>query len=347
MKRVVIATSAWLVLLASGVGLVGGAENAPDANNPDLTAIRATVKSYIEAYNRGDAKAVADHWSETAEWVSPSGQKIRGRALIEKALAAMFAELKGMKVELGEPTVRMVTPEVAVEEGTATVVVPGETPNASSYIAIHVKKDGQWKLDSVRETELPAEAFQCDGLDQLDWMIGEWVDNGPKSSVETTVSWSRNGAFLIAIFRVTNSDGDDLEGTQIIGWDPVARSIRSWMFDSDGGFGQGQWRQQGDRWIVSFSQTLADGSQATSTNIYQRVDDDSYLWQSIDRRLDGQALPDIKEVKVVRAAQSKKTAAETEKPKDKPAEKAAPAAEKPNDASADRPKPVRRTPGKR
>ncbi|MFO0905372.1 MAG: SgcJ/EcaC family oxidoreductase [Pirellulales bacterium] len=333
MRRVLIATSVWLVLLTSSVGLVGGAETASDANNPDLAAIRAAVKSYTEAYNRGDAKAVAEHWSETAEWVSPSGQKIRGRALIEKALAGMFAELKGMKVELSEPTVRLVTSEVAVEEGTATVVVPGETPTASSYIAIHVKKDGKWKLDSVRETELAVEQFQRDGLDQLEWLVGEWVDNGPKSSVETTVSWSKNGAFLTAIFRVTTSEGEDLEGTQIIGWDPVARSIRSWMFDSDGGFGEGKWRQQGDRWIVSFSQTLADGSEATSTNIYQRVDDDSYLWQSIDRRLDGQPLPDIKEVKVVRAAQAKKAAASP--------------AEKPKDAPADRPAPVRRAPNKK
>lgn len=341
MRRVIGATSMWFGLFLCGLSFVWSATSY-GADDPDIAAIRASVKSYTDAYNKGDAKAVAEHWSETAEWVSPSGQKIKGRASIEKALTAMFAELKGMKVEVAEPTVRLVTPDVAVEEGTVNVVFPNDSPATSSYIAIHVKKDGKWKLDSVRETEIPAEALQRDGLDQLEWLVGEWVDNGPKSTVETNVSWSKNGAFLTAIFRVTASDDDELEGTQVIGWDPVSRSIRSWMFDSDGGFGQGTWKQQGNRWIVSFSQTLADGRQATSTNIYQMVDENSYLWQSIDRRLDGEALPDIKEVKVVRAAAGKagaKGGGAADKAGDKPAEK-------PKDAPASKPGSPRRSAGK-
>ena len=29
--------------------------------------------------------------------------------------------------------------------------------------------------------------------------------------------------------------------TQRIGWDPAAKQIRSWEFDSEGGFGEGTW----------------------------------------------------------------------------------------------------------
>ena len=47
---------------------------------------------------------------------------------------------------------------------------------------------------------------------------------------------------------------DDLEGTQVIGWDPAAGTIRSWMFDSDGGFGEGTWSKKDNSWIVKFSQ---------------------------------------------------------------------------------------------
>ena len=44
---------------------------------------------------------------------------------------------------------------VAIEEGTVRVLRPGESPSDSTYLAVHVKKDGQWKLDTVRETEVP------------------------------------------------------------------------------------------------------------------------------------------------------------------------------------------------
>jgi len=305
-----------------------------DKPSPDEAAIRAAVESYVAAYNRGDAKAVADHWSETAEWVSPAGKRIQGRAAIEQALTAMFAELKGLKVEVSSPTVRLVTGDVAIEEGTATVVRPGESPSASTYIAIHVKKDGKWKLDSVRETEIPVEAFARDGLDQLDWMVGEWVDSGEASTVESKVAWTKNGAFLSCSFRVATSDADDLEGTQVIGWDPVSRTIRSWLFDSDGGFGQGVWTRNGDRWIVSLSQTLEDGSQASATNIYKVVDENSYTWQSVERRLDGESLPDIKEVKVVRAAKATARPAPSKPAASKPADT------KPTDAPATPVKPA-------
>ena len=62
----------------------------------DENAIRAAVESYVDAYNRGDARAVAAQWSETGEWISPSGQRFQGRPAIEKELKNLFAENKGV-----------------------------------------------------------------------------------------------------------------------------------------------------------------------------------------------------------------------------------------------------------
>ena len=36
---------------------------------------------------------------------------------------------------------------------------------------------------------------------------------------------------------------------QVIGWDPAAKQVRSWVFDSGGGIGEGIWTKQGDKWI--------------------------------------------------------------------------------------------------
>src|SRR5687768_1076341 len=77
----------WLVLPLLTIAQVA----LGDADS-EQAAIRAAVKSYVEAYNRGDAKAVADHWSEAGQWVSPSGEKHSGKEAIAKALAALFEE---------------------------------------------------------------------------------------------------------------------------------------------------------------------------------------------------------------------------------------------------------------
>ncbi len=68
-----------------------------------------------------------------------------------------------------------------MEEGRARVLRPGESPDESTYLAIHVKKNGTWKLDSIRETELPDTAAGNENLRQIDWLVGDWIDETPES----------------------------------------------------------------------------------------------------------------------------------------------------------------------
>jgi hypothetical protein len=135
--------------------------------------------------------------------------------------------------------------------------------------------------------------------------------------MEATVVWTRNKTFLNYAFKVSAPGMDDLEGTQVIGWDPAAGTIRSWMFDSDGGFGEGTWSKKDKCWVVKFSQVLPDGRKASATNIYTLVDGNTFTWKSIGRKLDGEFLPNIEEVKIVR-----KTAGDAAKEAGKAAEKA-------------------------
>lgn len=308
----------WPLVAAAAVLILSGSASAaekPD-DGSDERSIRAAVESYVDAYNRGDAKAVAAHWSEAGEWISPSGQRFKGRPAIEKELAALFAENQSLRVEVLQPSIRMVSEDVAVEEGTARVNRPGEPPRDSTYLAIQVKRDGQWKLDSVRETDLPEEPPAASPLQDLAWLIGEWIDESPEATGEAAVTWTKNKTFLTYAFRVSASDMDDLEGTQVIGWDPAAGTIRSWMFDSDGGFGDGVWTKKGNSWVVKFSQVLPDGRRASATNVYTLVDDNTFSWRSIGRKLDQEFLPNIEDVKMVR-----KTARDAVKKAGKGAEK--------------------------
>lgn len=264
-------------------------------------AIRQGVESYVAAYNQGDAAGVASRWSPTAVYVdSQTGQRIQGRQAIEAMFRELFQEAAGqlsVKVE----AIRLLTPEVAIEDGIAFVAYETGAPTTSKYTAVYLKQNSEWLLDSVREQEIFTQSeAQSSQLEQLGWLVGQWVDQDEQATISTRFEWAQNKSFLTASFEVSVQGESELRGTQVIGWDPVSSRIRSWVFDSAGGFGEGVWKQVADQWIVDASSTLADGSTGRATTVYTHVSDDVFKWKSIDRWLNGESQPDIKEVSVHR-----------------------------------------------
>jgi len=148
--------------------------------------------------------------------------------------------------------------------------------------------------------EATDDAPQTPPLEELDWMVGQWVDQGEDSTITTTCSWALDRKFLKRSFSVEIEGQLSLEGTQFIGWDPIDEQIRSWTFDSEGGVGQGRWIQDGNRWLVKMSFVLATGERASAVNVITYVDQDTLRWQSISREVAGELLPSIPEVTVVR-----------------------------------------------
>ena len=124
-----------------------------------------------------------------------------------------------------------------------------------------------WFLDRVTEEEVPVVLSHYEQLKELEWMIGSWVDVDDRGQVKTTCEWTRNKNFITRAFTISIEGRIDMAGMQIIGWDPAAEQIRSWMFDSDGCFGQAVWHQKGDRWVIRQSRVLAGGEKAASVNV--------------------------------------------------------------------------------
>lgn len=284
-----------LTLLAVSIGWSSDAED-------EAAAIRKRVESYVAAYNQHDAAAVAGHWSEDAVYVSPdTGKRIHGRAAIESMFKSLFDDDSTAKLSVTVDTIRLITPEVAIEDGTAELVSSDGEPEKSTYTAVNVKNDGVWYVDSVRETDTPPPpAPEPSQLDQLAWLVGDWLDQDDEASIRTRWEWTKNKHFLTSTFSVNVEDRIELEGTQVIGWDPVAGQLRSWVFDSEGGFGEGVWRRAGNQWTVETKSTLHDGSQGSAVNVYTFVDENTFNWKSVDREMDGEAQPDIDEVAVHR-----------------------------------------------
>ena len=213
--------------------------------------------------------------------------------------------MKDAKLEIEVKSIKFLSPNVAVESGTARVVRPKEEPDESTYSALFVKRDGKWLLDRVKEEEPPRTApppSNYEHLKDLEWMVGSWIDNDEDdhATIQTDCDWAKNKNFMTRSFAVVIGDQVNMAGMQIIGWDPVAKQIRSWVFDSDGGFAEGKWTRKGDRWLIQQTGTLPDGSKSSAVNIIKKIDNDSFTWQTVQRSVNGDLLPDVDEVTIVR-----------------------------------------------
>ncbi len=267
----------------------------------DKAAIEKAIESYTAAFNAGDAKALAVRWSPGAVYINPvNGALAEGREAIAKEFEAIFAKRKEVKLVVEVESIRFISPSVAVENGVASLIAADGQPQESSYTAVHVKQDGKWFLDRVTEEDIPIVLSHYEQLKELEWMIGVWVDGDDQDRIETTCQWTRNKNFITRSFTVSVRDQIDMAGMQIIGWDPAAKQIRSWVFDSDGGFAEGRWTKKEKRWFITTTGTMSDGRKASSVNVITCVDDSQFKWQSVSRTADGELLPNIDEVVVVR-----------------------------------------------
>jgi uncharacterized protein (TIGR02246 family) len=268
----------------------------------DKAAIEKAVESYTAAFNAGDADALAAHWSPEAVYVNPlTGGQVEGSEAIAKEFEAILAELKETKLAVDVESIRFISPGVAVENGVAKLISADGQPQESTYTAIHVKRDGKWFLDRVTEEDIPIVLSHHEQLKELEWLIGSWVDGDDQARIQTTCQWTRNKNFITRSFTVSIQDRIDMAGMQIIGWDPAAKQIRSWVFDSDGGFAEGRWTKKDDRWSITTTGATPDGLKSTSVNVITYVDDNQFKWQSVSRMVGGELLPNIDEVVVVRA----------------------------------------------
>ncbi|MEW6529704.1 MAG: SgcJ/EcaC family oxidoreductase [Thermodesulfobacteriota bacterium] len=290
-------TLAWAICLLLTC-LAGAADSANV--QAEEAAIRKSVDSYMQAYNRADARAVASHWSRQGEYVAPSGERFKGPDKIRPALESFFSKNKGLQLKVAVFDIQFPSPDRAVEKGIAVIGRSGGEPQEILYTATHVKEDGAWKLLSVEEEESSVPVSNIAHLGQLEWLIGEWVDRDEGATLESRFQWTQNYGFINGSFRVVIQDRIQAQGTQVIGWDAAAKKIRSWIFDSTGAFGEGEWSRDGNRWTVKLKTVLNNGKKASSINVYAYVDPNSFTWQSVGREVDGQPLPNIDQVTVVR-----------------------------------------------
>jgi uncharacterized protein (TIGR02246 family) len=281
---------------------VGGQAAASQERNPDVRAVADLLGSFIKAYNAKNAEALGALFTPGAEIEDEDGDVTHGRDAIVDRFGKIFGAGQSGTLDLTTESLRFLGTDLAIEEGTASITVGGGEPTRTNrYSVIYAREGGRWLHARIRDVQ-PDDVSPHEQLRQLEWMLGEWVNESDDGIVKTHCKWSDNGNFLLREFDVKVEGRVALRGTQRIGWDAQRKQFRMWVFDDRGGFAEGLMSRDGERWVTSASGVRSDGQSVSVTTAIMPLGKDRILWQILDRTVDGEVLPAADQFYLVRPA---------------------------------------------
>lgn len=282
--------SAALVVCGVGLHLWAGQAGDETANPPT----QKTLETLVNAFNNGQAAAVAACFAPEAEMIDEEGQGVMGRAAIEKVFADFLSKNPGAKMHLQPEPPRRVAPSLIMEDGTSTVTLAdGSTQTARRYAAAFVKVGDQWLIASLREYPTAEEDVAAVTLKELEWLVGEWVDEGPEALVVISARWADDRRAIIRDFSIRVSGKEIGPGMQRIAIDPLTGQIRGWAFDGAGGHGESVWVKHGDEWLVKTQGVTSEGEPSSATHILKLLSPDRVLWRTVHRVVGNRVEPDL------------------------------------------------------
>jgi len=272
---------------------------APAAVAADMAAVVKAVAgeadATVKAFNAGDATALAGMFIEDGELVDENGTVTETRGEIEALFKRFFERFPKASLEMEVTDARLLGDEVVVEEGVRRITADqGAAAAQVRYVAVRSKAGDRWPLVSYREFADDPIPTAAEMLASLDWLVGEWVDESPEGNTRIAYQWSDDGNFLVGEYNLSVAGQPASRSTQRIGWDPVEGRLRSWTFDSDGGFSEGEWMATDEGWLVKSEATLPDGTIGAATIMIQPTDGDHFVVESTDRIIGGAEEPDFK-----------------------------------------------------
>lgn len=138
-----------LFALTLGLSLSAAAAPADD--------VTTMLKALSDAFNKGDAKAVAAHFTEDADLINMTGTRAEGKANIEKAVSSdMMTALKGATThKITAENTRELAPNVwfvdATHEAQNMMMPDGKIGTGKVHVSfVMTKKDGKMQIVAAR-----------------------------------------------------------------------------------------------------------------------------------------------------------------------------------------------------
>jgi uncharacterized protein (TIGR02246 family) len=265
-------------------------------------AVRETLVAYVEAYNKRDPARIVDLFTQDGSLVDSDNVATRGREAIAREFTDAFAEPSTYTLDGKTESVRLITPDVAQAEGTSRLVSPREATIAKRFVALLARKGDAWKIAEIRDYHAPATSVTpYERLKELEWMVGEWIDESEDVRVSTTVRWGQGKAYLVRDYSVQVKGEPATSGLMIITWDPQPQQIRSWIFNADGSRGEASWTRATDnQWVVKAHGSTGDGQPTSATQVISLINKDAIRTSSTDRTIGDEIARDLDDIIMVR-----------------------------------------------
>jgi uncharacterized protein (TIGR02246 family) len=256
-------------------------------------AVMANVRTFTEAYNKRDVKAIVKLFADDCVLTDVHGDTTTGLKELEEELKDTFAADPDAKISASVDLLQVVSPDVIIEEGKTTYFPDGKTLTAETeYQATHVKRGDKWVMTRVRSFNRVVMS-PYDMLRELEWLVGDWVDTSEDGIVESSYRWDINKAFLLHDFTVRVQGKKVITGSQRIGRDALTKQVKGWVFDSDGGYAESLWSFVDDAWVIKTKGVRSDGKVVTVTNQLTQLAKDRYRFDSADRIVGDERMPNI------------------------------------------------------
>lgn len=291
---------AFALLIAVTLLLYSCEKGKNHSGSEEESKIKQLSESYAAAFNAHDSNKISHLLTEDAVYVNfNTDEVIEGKSTLIDYLKEQFAD-HDTSLKITIDSIVFKDADHAVEDGVAEISSKAQPPVQKIFNAEYVKINDSWLLQKISELNLSKQPSQVEHLKELSWLTGNWIDSDDNVSLNLSYEWAEGGNFLIQHFTMQILNHKQMEGVQIIGWDPSQEKMRSWIFDTDGGFGESLWFKQGMQWFARTSFTLPDGRKASAMHIYTKVDENTYTFASENRDVDGTLLPNIGPFKVIR-----------------------------------------------
>lgn len=263
--------------------------------------VKASLEEYVKVFNKKDSASLASLWDEEGTLHNPiSGETVEGRNAIESYFKQKFEEHPDTKLTMTVENITFTKPDEATIKAHIQVADSGDVKIDGRMLIDAVKDDGKWLIVNSSEFEKHPGVSNYEKLEKLNWLVGNWIDESENIDINSEWKWDKHKNFLTERFTMKVLGDDDFEGFQMIGWDPANETLHSWVFDADGGFGEGSILEKDNSWYASMKFTLPSGKIGSATNIYTKVDENTYTFSSVGRDIDGTVLPNAGPFKIVR-----------------------------------------------
>jgi uncharacterized protein (TIGR02246 family) len=273
---------------------------AQPATTTNITDPAQASEALIAAFNRGSASDVAALFLPEAELTDDAGNVHKGRKEIEALLTAFFQKFPGATMQQKIKSSRAVAPSLVIQDGEQAIVTKdGKEKTENDVTAVLIRHDGSWAYATLQQNSKSEEQSPHDHLAALSWLVGDWVDEDPDANVTFSCQWSEDKNFLLVNYESRMRGKTEIKSKQRIGWDPLAEQVHSWIFDSDGGYGESRWTQVDNSWIIKSTAVMPDGTTGSATIVAEPAGHDRFILKGLDRVIGDDTLPDF-QIPIVR-----------------------------------------------